>query len=241
MDFAHAFEAYRRFDPAGWLLLYRLLPVYAGLLLAAGGVALLLFAGDKLARVIGGPLGFLVGGLWVPVVAEHLVPGAPMGVVGLVAGLAVGALGIAYVPGLGFLAAGLPAGLFLGHLAGGDDWMLGFLPGLLLCGSGGVVLHRHVVVMLTCALGAWLLVLGLLSPLHLLTGVESAVGRHPGGALAAAALFAVAGAVYQLAVRPSPAKAEQLRAEALSSKKRDEERAALERRWANYSSQRERQ
>jgi hypothetical protein len=133
---------------------------------------------------------------------------------------------------------GIPVGMIAGQIAGTSDWFLGFLPAFLVGGTLGVVLHRHIGAVLASALGAWILVIGMLSSLHQLGTVVSTVAQQPWGVIIAAAFFAVAGAIYQVAVRPTPEESERVKQERARLKKRLQEKRALEKRWSNYSNDR---
>ncbi len=95
----------------------------------------------------------------------------------------------------------------------------------------GAVLHRVVGAVVASLVGAWLLIIGALAALHQFGGLVAAVANQPWGVLIAAALFALAGSVYQIAVRPSPEEQERLRAEKERLKLRKAEQKALEKRW----------
>ena len=80
-------------------------------------------------------------------------------------------------------------------------------------------------------MGAWLLVIGALAALHQFVGLVATVANQPWGVIIAAGLFALAGSVYQIAVRPSPEEMDKIRGEKEKLKLRKAEQKALERRW----------
>mgnify|MGYP007050636833 CR=1 FL=1 len=98
-------------------------------------------------------------------------------------------------------------------------------------GLVAVVLARPVAAILASCLGAWLLVIGGMAAAHQFTGLVGAMAKQPWGIVVAAALFAVAGSIYQVLVRPSPQEAEKQRAERRRLKQRQDDQKALERRW----------
>ncbi|MBI3183701.1 MAG: hypothetical protein HYZ28_16305 [Myxococcales bacterium] len=234
-DLQHALAAYRSFDPTGWVGFYRVIPMWAGIICAAVGVLALVFGGGRFFRLVAGPMGALVGGLWAAVVANRLGFIGGEAKVSAAAALVLGVAGFAYPPAAVFFAFGVPSGLLAGQLAGNNDWILGFVPAFLLCGAVATAFHRHIGAVASSAVGAWLLVVGVMSALHQVGGIVAAVASQPWGVIIAAALFATAGSVYQIAVRPSPEEAERLRAERTRAKKRLHEKRALEERWSNYS------
>ncbi|MGZ3459571.1 MAG: hypothetical protein ACXU86_13845, partial [Archangium sp.] len=65
--YLEALKAYQTFNPAGWVALYRVLPMWAGLASCVAGLVLLLVGGGRLFRVLAGPLGALIGLGWTSV------------------------------------------------------------------------------------------------------------------------------------------------------------------------------
>lgn len=230
--YLEALKAYQTFNPAGWVALYRLLPMWAGIVSCVLGLVLLLFGGGKLFRVLAGPLGALIGLGWTGVILTRLnLTGMDPRLPGLVAaGLAL--LGFIVPPAIVFLGVGIPVGLLGGEIAGPADYLVGFAPGFILGGVVAAVLHRQVASILASVLGAWLLVIGAMAALHQFGGLVSAMASQPWGLIIAAALFAIAGSVYQIAVRPSPEEAERQLAERQKLKARKAEQRALEKRWS---------
>jgi hypothetical protein len=229
--FIEALKAYQSFNPPGWVAIYRLLPMWAGILCCVLGITLLLFGGGRAFRVVSGPVGAMMGLVWTPFLGSKF--GLEMGdprVTSLVAaGLAL--VGFIFPPIITFLGVGIPLGLAAGQVAGPNDFFLGFAPVFLICGLVGAILHRVVGAIVASLVGAWLLTIGALAALHQFGGLVTAVASQPWGVLIAAVLFALAGSVYQIAVRPSPEVQERLRAEKERLKLRKAEQKALEKRW----------
>jgi hypothetical protein len=229
--YLQALRAYQSFNPAGWVAIYRLLPMWAGILCCALGVVLLLFGGGRLFRLLAGPMGMLIGLAWTGVVLTRL------GLTGLdprmptAIAAALAMLGFLLPHAIVFLGVGVPLGLLGGEIAGPADYLLGFAPGLILGGVVAVALYRAVAAILSSILGGWLLVIGALAALHQFGGLVTAMASQPWGLIAAAALFALAGSVYQLAVRPSPEDAERQRAERQRLQARKAEQQSMEKRW----------
>ncbi len=235
---AQSLEAYQRFDPSGWIDLYRPFPFWAGLIAIVAGALMLLFGNGKLFRVVAGPIGALVGVLWAPLLATKLgIPGTAQQVT-IVAAIGLAGLGFLFPPGALFFVVGIPGGLVAGELVGGTDWVLGFFPGLLVAGALGAAAHRFLGAVASAVTGAWLIVLGLLAALSPLGTLSPSLAAQPWGCIIAALLFAVAGAVYQLFVRLSPEERARLADEKRRAKKRRAEQKAVEDRWANYSKKR---
>jgi hypothetical protein len=230
--YLEALKAYQTFNPAGWVALYRLLPMWAGIVSCVLGLTLLLFGGGKLFRVLAGPLGALIGLGWTGVLLTKFgITGLDPRLPGIVAAV-LALLGFLFPPAIVFLGVGIPVGLLGGEIAGPADYLVGFAPGFLLGGVVAAVLHRQVASILASVLGAWLLVIGAMAALHQFGGLVSAMASQPWGLLVAAALFAIAGSVYQIAVRPSPEESERQLAERQKLKARQAEQKAVEKRWS---------
>lgn len=232
-------EAYRTFDPVRWVAAYELLPPWGGVVAIVLGIALLLAGGGRLFRVVAGPLGALVGVLWVYPVLSRLGVTVAKETLLPVAAATLAVLGLALPPSAVFFAFGLPAGMLAGELAGPSEWLLGFLPGLLVVGTVASIFTRQVGAVASSILGAWILVLGVLSALRHFGGLSSVASAKPYGILGAAAIFALAGCAYQLVVKPSPEEEAALKAQRLQQKQRRAEKKSLEKRWANYTAKRE--
>lgn len=233
--FLRAIEAYQRFDPAGWVSLFRIFPAWAGGVMIAVGVLMMLFGGGKLFRLVAGPLGAGVGFLWAPVLAEKLGYAPQANQARIVATIAIGGLGLLYPPAATFFAFGIPLGMVAGEMAGVNDWMLGFIPGFFFGGVLAMAAHRFIGAIVSSLVGAWMMVIGMLAALYPFTSVVESVSQQPWGVLIAALLFAIAGGVYQLLVQLSPEAREALRQEKKNAKKKLAEAKAIENRWTNYS------
>lgn len=232
-----AIEPYRHFDPSGWVGLFRLLPIWAGALCLVLGIAMLLRGGGVLFRGVAGPIGLVIGQIWIGPLAAKLGFGAQQQQIALGASAVLCVLGFVAPISTVFFGFGIPIGLMAGNLAGQADWMLGFVPAFIIGGALGVVLERPISVLLASVSGGWLTLLGLMTAL--LPAIPSLVERLAGmwpAAISVASCFAVAGFGYQMFVLPPPEKRAELKREKLMAKRAETERKALEKRWANYSS-----
>ncbi len=230
--FIQALKAYQEFNPQGWVAIYRLLPMWAGIVCCALGLLLLFFGGGRVFRFVAGPVGAIIGLTWTTVIAAklglttELDPRLPSLVAAVLA-----VVGFLFPPAIAFLGVGIPLGLLAGQIAGPQDFLLGFAPTVLISGLVAAILHRVVGAIVSSAVGAWVLVIGALAALYQFVGLVATVANKPWGVIIAAGLFALAGSVYQIAVRPSPEEAEKIRAEKQRLKQRKAEQKALERRW----------
>ncbi|MCP3164568.1 hypothetical protein [Myxococcus qinghaiensis] len=227
-----ALKAYQELNPSGWVGIYRLLPMWAGIVCCVAGVTLLLVGGGpRVFRVLAGPIGALLGLVWTGAITAKLgLPDLDPRAPSIVAAVLL-ALGFLFPPAITFVGLGVPLGLLAGQIAGPQDFLLGFAPGFIIGGLVGALLHRVVSALVASAVGGWVLVIGALAALHQFGGLVAAVASRPWGVIIAAGLFAIAGAVYQLAMRPSPEEADKQRAEKERLKLRQAEQRALEKRW----------
>lgn len=231
--FIQALKSYQEVNPTGWVGIYRLLPIWAGIVCCALGLILLLVGGGRAFRLVAGPVGAIIGLIWTSIIASKFGvnladydPRVPSAVAALLA-----VVGFLAPPSISFLGIGLPLGLLAGQLAGQQDFLLGFIPTLLIGGLVAAILHRLVGSIVSSIVGAWLFVIGALAALHQFGGLVTAVANQPWGVIIAAGLFALAGSVYQIAVRPSPEELDRIRAEKERLKLRKAEQKALEKRW----------
>lgn len=231
---SNALSAYRTFNPAGWVAAYKLIPLWAGAVLIAVGVLFLVFGGGKPFRFVAAPIGAAIGYLWTPMIAGRLGVSLQPDALAFAGAAFLGVMGAVFPPGLVFFAVGVPAGLIAGQFMEGD-WMLGFAPACFIAGIAAAIGHRVIASVVASLVGAWLLVLGMLSALNSFGTVVAMVAQQPWGVIIAAVLFAMAGSIYQIAVRPSPEEQEKLNVERALAKKKEEERKAAEKRWGKYT------
>jgi hypothetical protein len=230
-----ALEPYKHFDPPGWINLFRFLPVWAGALTALVGVGLLLRGGGVVFRAVAGPLGVVIGQIWIGPLAARLGFQTMQQQISLGASAVLGLLGFVVPASTVFFGFGIPIGLMAANLAG-PDWLLGFVPAFIIGGAVGVVLERPVSVLLASVAGGWLVLMGSMSALTAVAPglVERLAGSWP-AAISVASLFAVAGFGYQIFVLPPPEKASQIKREKAMAKQAAAEKKALEKRWSNYT------
>ncbi len=230
-------EPYRHFDPLGWVGVFRFLPVWGGVVAALFGLVMMFFGGRQLFRLVAGPVGALLAMVWAAPLAQRLGFGANARQVALVATIALLGSGLLWPPVVVFFAFGVPAGLLGGQLVGANDWILGFGPGFLLGGAAGLALHRVVGAVLSAAAGAWVLVLGAMAALNPFVGAIGWFASNPVAVLTLAGILGLAGATYQLFVRPSEEDARAQKQERELAKRRAKEQQATEARWAKYNNE----
>jgi hypothetical protein len=234
-DYLNAINAYRGFNPDGWIAIYRYLPTWLGLLILVIGALLLPFGGGQRTwRFVAAPIGALVGFLIAPALAQAfglLLDPVAVAAVGAFALFIGGAL---FPPVVGFFAAGVPVALLAGRVAGNGDFLMGFIPVLLLVGTGAALAVRPLSAIVSALLGAWFVLIGTFATFHRNAFIPE-FAAHPWYVLTVASLFTLAGAGYQLALRPTPEQVAKEKAERAKARREEAERAALEERWSNYS------
>ncbi|MFY0580449.1 hypothetical protein ACN28S_44975 [Cystobacter fuscus] len=230
--YLEALKAYQSFNPAGWVALYRVLPMWAGIVSGVLGLILLLAGGGRLFRVLAGPIGACIALGWTGLLITRFSLGWTDPRLLNVIAAALTLVGFIFPPVIVYLGVGIPLGLLGGEIAGPNDFVIGFAPGLILGGLIGVVLYRQMAAIISSCFGGWLLVIGAMAALHRFTGLVGVMAKQPWGIVIAAGLFALAGSIYQIAVRPSPEEAERQRAERQKLKQRKAEQKALEKRWS---------
>lgn len=228
------FEPYRHLDPVGWVGIFRLVPMPAGVALAVCGVVMVLFGGRRLFRVLAGPIGALIAMVWAETLATRLGFAGSAKQISLISTFVLLALGLLFPPVVMFLSFGVPVGLAAGQLAGKADWMLGFAPGFIVGGALGLVMHRTIGAVLSSVAGAWMILIGVMGALNGVVPAVAWLADNPVVVLSIAGFFALAGLVFQLFVRPSPEEAEKRKADKLFAKKRAKESNELEKRWSKY-------
>ena len=233
-QFIKALGAYEKVDPVGWVAVYRVLPFWAGLAMVAAGVAMLLFGGGRLFRLVAAPLGALVAMLWTSVVAANLGFHGPTRQLTTAAMVGLFVLGLAYPPLVVFVAVGIPAGLIAGAAVGPSDYMLGFVPAFVAVGAIAAAANRIFGAIASSAAGGWLVVIGALASLSSFGGLSEKVAQLTWGVVAAAGLFAAAGVVFQLFVRLSPDEREALSVQKAQARRKAEDQKKVKERWGKY-------
>lgn len=235
-ELSKALAAYGSLDPAGWVAVFSRTPWWVGALAVLFGLVLLFWGGgERTFRAVAVPLGAAVGWLLTPWVAIRMGYPHQASTVQATCAIAFSVLGAWAPTAVTFLCVGLPGGFLVGEWVNSKDWLLAFTPAFLLIGMVGALGHRFFSALAASVIGAWFIVIGALSALRASGALNQALVGQPWGILAAASLFAAAGCVYQIKVRPSPQEREERRLEAAQAKRRRQEQVALEERWANYS------
>lgn len=229
-----ALGAYERFDPVGWVAVYRQLPASLGLALVGIGVAFLLFGAGRLFRLVAAPMGLLAAMLWTSVLANKLGFSGPTHQLTLIAMGVMFVVGLAFPPGVIFVMVGVPAGLLAGDVAGSADWLLGFVPAFVAFGAIAAAANRIFGVVTSSLAGAWLLVIGALSALSSLGGLAEKAAQLTWGVIIAALLFATAGVVFQLFVRLSPEEREAMKVQKAKARRKAEDQKKLKEKWGKY-------
>ena len=231
-DLSQGLTAYRSFDPAGWVGFYRLLPVYAGLAFIILGGVLLAWGASRASRLLTVPLGAALGYWAVPPVWYLLQLPPLTGPTAWAPVMLLALIGLATPAGLCFFALGMPVGLMAAESVAQPEALITLGAAGLVAGLAGLFLSRQVLALISSAVGAWLLVLGLLSALHAVAPFLGEVTQKmPLAVIGVAVLLAMIGAAYQLSRRSRP-ETPQEKAERLQAEKHQREKDAIERKWS---------
>jgi predicted Rdx family selenoprotein len=147
----------------------------------------------------------------------------------------LGAVGLSIPEAVLFLVLAIPAAFASMAYLGLKNPLLGFVPAFLLGGAVGLILQNHIRAFVASALGAWMLVMGVLASLYRLGWVSQSVLGSPRAILGAIAFLALGGTLFQMSFRGKQQWRARRKAEKTRLKTLAEDRAALERRWASYS------
>jgi hypothetical protein len=196
-------DAYQTLEPARWVAVYRELPWWAGALAAALGAFLVVAGGGPAFRLVAAPAGAVMGFVWGPALAARFAVDAPSEAVAWIAAAIICAASFVIAEVAVVVAFGVPAGLVGAHIAGSDRWTLGFLLGLAVGGTVGVLLARPVACISASSVGAWLFVLGALAALQPIAPWAASAARAPWAVLLVASVVAIGGSIYQLFLRRS--------------------------------------
>jgi len=227
----HELESYRHLDLEGWISVYRVLPVWSGLVLTVIGALMIFFGGGRLFRVVAVPLGAAIGLVWAGALATRFGYESIQKPIVIGTSVALSFLGLVFPTAVLFIALGAPCGLLGGQLAGSTDYIFGFLPGFFVGGAFAVLFERHLSGIISSLFGAWLFTLGLCCILSPVTSAVDSIAKTPLLILAFAGVCALIGIVYQVFIRPAPEVREKQKQEKFMNKKMKKERQALEARW----------
>ncbi len=182
-------------DPGALPLLGQRVPLWAGILLAALGLALLIAGSRKsLRRAVAALVGVAAGWYLVPAATRTL--GVPFAHSAWVGAGALGVAGLLQPWLLAVVAGGLGGGLLALHFWPGQ-LLRAALPGLVVGGGVAAVLRRPCLTLAATALGAALSAVGATSIL-LRTPAAGPVLAYPIVLLVAAGLLFICAAAYQL-------------------------------------------
>jgi hypothetical protein len=194
-------DAYQTLEPARWVAVYRELPWWAGALAAALGAFLVVAGGGAAFRLVAAPAGAAMGFVWGPALASRFAVDAPSEAVAWIAAAIICAASFVIPQVAVVVAFGVPAGFVGAHIAGSDRWTLGFLLGLAVGGTIGVLLARPVACISASSVGAWLFVLGALAALQPIAPWAASAARAPWAVILVASAVAIGGSIYQLFLR----------------------------------------
>jgi hypothetical protein len=201
------------------------------------GACFLTVGQGVLFRFVTALIGAVIGLAWSkPVIAQLALPdfaGSEQ-----VYAVVLGAVGLSIPEAVLFLVFAIPAAFASMTYLGLKNPLLGFVPAFLLGGAVGLILQNHIRAFVASALGAWMLVLGVLASLYRLEWVSQSVLGSPRAIWGAIVFLTLAGTLFQMSFQSKQRWRARRKVEKARLKTLAEDRAALERKWASYSKDR---
>jgi len=212
-------------------------PLWGACLAMVLGAGFLARGQGFLFRFVTALLGVLIGVAWSkPVIAQLSLPdfaGSEQ-----VYAVLLGLVGFSIPEAVLFLVFAIPAAFASMTYLGLKNPLLGFVPAFLLGGALGLIVQNHVRAFVASALGAWMLVMGVLTTLYRLGWVSPQVLQNAWAIVGAIAFFTLGGTLFQMSFQGKHKWRSQRKAEKLRLKALAEDKAALEQQWAKYSKDR---
>jgi len=209
-------------------------PLWGACLAMAVGACFLTVGQGFLFRFVTALAGIVIGIAWSkPVIVQLSLPdfsGSEQ-----VYAVLLGLVGFSIPEAVLFLVFAIPAAFAAMSYLGLKNPLLGFVPAFLVGGALGLIVHNHVRAFIASALGAWMLVLGVLTSLYRLGLISSGVLQSPGAIVGAIAFLALAGTFFQMYFHGKKYQRAKRKAEKTRLKTMAQDKAALEEKWANYS------
>jgi len=209
-------------------------PLWGACLAIALGAAFLAVGQGFLFRFVAALLGAVIGIAWSqPVIAQLSLPdfANSQQVYAVLLGLA----GFSIPEAVLFLVFAIPAAFASMAYLGLKNPLLGFVPAFLVAGAIAIIVQDYVRAFVASALGAWMLVLGVLASLYRLGWVSDSVLQSPGVIVGTVAVLALGGTFFQMSFHGKQKQRAQRKAEKTRLKTLAEDKAALEEKWASYS------
>jgi|GEM_PF-1284820 len=225
---------YGQWSPQAWLETLLHWPLWGAGLAVVLGACFLVVGQGFMFRFVTALIGTVVGLAWSkPVIIQLALPDFADSE--QVYAVLLGVVGFSIPEVVLFLVLGIPAAFASMAYLGLKNPLLGFVPAFLLGGAFGLILQSHIRAFVASALGAWMLVLGVLASLYRLGWVSSNVLESPWAIWGTIALLAVGGTCFQMLYHGKKQQRAKRKAEKAHLKTLSEDKAALEEKWANYS------
>jgi hypothetical protein len=228
---------YGQWNLSAWLETAFLWPLWGACLAIFFGLCFLTLGQGVIFRFVTALIGAVIGFAWSkPVIAQLSLPdfaGSEQ-----VYAAVLGVIGLSIPEAVLFLVLAVPAAFASMTYLGLKNPLLGFVPAFLVGGAVGLILQNHIRAFVASALGAWMLVLGVLASLYRLKWVSQSVLETPWTVLGSIALLAVSGTLFQLSFQGKKQQRARRQAEKARLKTLADDKAALEEKWSSYSKDR---
>ncbi|MCL2011519.1 MAG: hypothetical protein FWG75_01850 [Cystobacterineae bacterium] len=225
---------YGQWNLQAWLETLFYWPLWGAGLAIATGLCFLTIGQGVAFRCVAALMGAVIGLAWSkPVIVQLALPdfaGSEQ-----VYAAVLGVIGLSIPAAILFLVLAIPAAFACLTYSGLKNPLLGFVPAFLVGGAIGLILEHHIRAFVASALGAWMLVLGILSTLYGLGWISNSVLDSPWAILGAIAFLAIAGTLLQMSLRGHKQQRARLKAEKERLKTLAEDKVALEKKWSSYS------
>ena len=209
-------------------------PLWGALLAVVLGGCFLAIGQGFLFRFVTALVGAIIGLAWSkPMVTQLALPdfAGSEQVYAVLLGLA----GFSIPAAILFLIFAIPAAFASMSYLGLKSPLLGFVPAFLVGGAIGLIVQDYVRALVASALGAWMLVMGVLTSLYRLGWVSDKVIESPLAIGGAIVCLALGGTFFQMGLKGRQPGRTARKAEKARLKTLEEDKAALEKKWANYS------
>jgi len=226
---------YGQWSLQAWLETLFYWPLWGAALAIALGLCFLTVGQGFVFRLVAALMGAVIGFAWSkPVIHQLALPDFANSE--QVYAVLLGIVGLSIPEAVLFLILAIPAAFACVAYLGLKNPLLGFVPAFLVGGALGLILKNHIRAFIASALGAWMLVLGILASFYRLGWISNRVLENPWAILGAIALLALSGTFFQLNFYGKKQRRARRKAEKVRLKTLAEDKAALEQKWSNYSS-----
>ncbi|MCL2178260.1 MAG: hypothetical protein FWC28_07100 [Proteobacteria bacterium] len=226
---------YGQWNPQAWLETLLHWPFWGAVLATALGLCFLIVGQGFAFRLVMALMGALIGFAWSqPVIRLLALPDFANSE--QVYAVLLGIVGMSTPEAVLFLILAIPSAFACVAYLGLKNPLLGFVPAFLVGGAIGLILKNHIRAFIASALGAWMLVLGILAGLYQRGWISKRVLENPWAILTTIAFLTLGGTFFQMSFYGKKQQRAQRKAEKARLQTFAEDKAALEQKWSSYAS-----